>query len=64
MHKKPRSKVVRFIERDNDNPIGSASRELWPKCWSAELACGHIVNLGVQQTYRPKRMACLECDRR
>ena len=38
-----------------------SSKGLWPVCSSAELECGHIVNLGVGSSYRPKRMACSEC---
>ena len=56
MRKNPRFKVVRFIERPNDGP--SANR--WPLATSAELECGHVLNLGVGTDYRPKRMACYE----
>jgi hypothetical protein len=57
MTKHIRRKVIRFEERPNTGPSG----HLWPRCWSAVLECGHILDLGVQQDYRPKRMACYEC---
>lgn len=60
MIKSPRRLVVRFIERPNDGP----SKDIWAVCSSAELECGHILNLGVGNDYRPKRMACYECKER
>lgn len=62
MIKNPRRRVVRFIERPNDSPDEN-SRSLWPVYSSAELECGHVINLGVGTDYRPKRMACTECAR-
>lgn len=56
MRKNPRFKVVRFIERPND----ADSKRLFPVCTSAELECGHVLNLGAGTDYRPKRMACYE----
>lgn len=53
-------RVVRFTERPNDSQ-DETSRRLWPVCTSAELECGHVNNLGVGTSYRPKRMSCPEC---
>jgi hypothetical protein len=59
MIKNPRRLVTKFIERPNNGP----SKDLWPLCTSAELECGHTLNLGVGTNYRPKRMACCKCVR-
>lgn len=56
MKKSPRKKVVRWELRDN---LGE-SQFLLPKCASAVLECGHILNVGVSAK-RPKTMACYEC---
>lgn len=60
MVKNPRVKVHRFEERPNLCPESS---QLWPVCTSAYLECGHVHNLGVGTSYRPKRMACDACGR-
>jgi hypothetical protein len=58
MVKNPRVKVARFEEHPNMHP---ESRLLWPVTTSAYLGCGHVYNLGVGTSYRPKRMACAAC---
>lgn len=58
MNKAVRRRVISFELRDNDGP----SRNLWPKCSTAVLECGHRINLGVCTNYKPKRMACWECE--
>ncbi|MGC2079887.1 MAG: hypothetical protein WA728_28495, partial [Xanthobacteraceae bacterium] len=50
-----------FIERPNTSH-SEESRRLWPTCRSAELECGHVLNLGISQC-RPTRMACYECGK-
>jgi hypothetical protein len=47
----PRRKVLRFIERPNTQQGLQ---------FSAELACHHILDLGVSRS-RPRTMACEEC---
>lgn len=57
----PRVKVHHFEERPNTHPESS---KLWPSCTTAYLECGHVYNLGVGTSYRPKRMACEACGHR
>ncbi len=59
MTKHVRRLVIRFIEEPNEGP----SYKLWPVISSAVFECGHTLGLGVGTDYRPKRMACYECDR-
>lgn len=61
MTKNPSVKVARFEEHPNLHPESS---KLWPVCTSAYLECGHVHNLGVGTSYRPKRMACMDCGTR
>jgi hypothetical protein len=61
MRQHPRVKVARFEEHPNMHPESS---KLWPVTTSAYLECGHVHNLGVGTTYRPKRMACYDCGYR
>jgi hypothetical protein len=57
----PRRNVIRFIERPNDSR-SEDSRRLWPIFRSAQLECGHIIDLGISSC-RPRRMACYECGK-
>ena len=57
MTRNPLKRVVRFDTRPNDGP----ATHLWPTCSTAVLECGHHVNLGVGEDYRPQRMACRVC---
>lgn len=55
MTRHPRKLVVRFVEKLRDPPF-----DVWGTTTFAELECGHLHHVG--ETYRPKRMACGECQ--